>query len=335
MGSPDPHTDTTTSGHLLRDAWDGALYTFRNPTLRGLGFSIAVLNLAQGTTAIVLPLIVFDRLHGSELLVGLLFAVSGVFGCVAALASGRLDTRGMEWRLLVAPMALYPASVVLLLATGNVWLVAASMAISGLLNGPMDIALFTIRQRRTDPSLMGRAFAVSMSLNFLGFPVGSAVAGSWRPFRWRRPSCSRSWPRRWPPCWRRPRCHGRTSAPRSPAACARAQEPSTSRLAWLDSSSVRSRPRGGGPVRQCGRPAPPRRRASGLARVRRGPLGRRTRRAALGPARTCRTAATADQEATSEHVDRLQLAGPGARETMRRATLGAQAGEPFANVRRP
>ena len=111
VGSPDPHTDTTTSGHLLRDAWDGALYTCRSPTLRGLGISIAVLNLAGGTTAIVLPLIVFDRRHGSELLVGLLFAVSGVFGCVAALASGRLDTRGTEWRLLVVPMALYPVSV--------------------------------------------------------------------------------------------------------------------------------------------------------------------------------------------------------------------------------
>lgn len=177
VGSPDPHTDTTTSGHLLRDAWDGALYTWRNPTLRGLGFSIAVLNLASGTTAIVLPLIVFDRLHGSELLVGLLFAVSGVFGCVAALASGRLDTRGVEWRLLVVPMALYAPALALLLATGNIWLVAVSMALTGLLNGPMDIALFTIRQRRTDPALMGRAFAVSMSLNFLGFPIGSAIAG--------------------------------------------------------------------------------------------------------------------------------------------------------------
>ena len=124
VGSPDPHTDTTTSGHLLRDAWDGAVYTWHNPTLRGLGISIAVLNLAGGTSTIVLPLIVFDRLHGSELLVGLLFAVSGVFGCVAALASGRLDTRGVEWRLLVVPMAMYPAAMVLLLerpATSGWW----------------------------------------------------------------------------------------------------------------------------------------------------------------------------------------------------------------------
>jgi len=44
-------------------------------------------------------------------------------------------------------------------------------------SGPLDIALFTVRQRRTDPAWMGRAFAVSMSINFLGFPIGSALTG--------------------------------------------------------------------------------------------------------------------------------------------------------------
>ncbi|HET9808141.1 MAG TPA: hypothetical protein VFQ66_00500, partial [Candidatus Limnocylindria bacterium] len=35
----------------------------------------------------------------------------------------------------------------------------------------------TIRQRRTDPAWLGRAFAVSMALNFAGFPIGSAIGG--------------------------------------------------------------------------------------------------------------------------------------------------------------
>jgi predicted MFS family arabinose efflux permease len=41
----------------------------------------------------------------------------------------------------------------------------------------MDIALFTVRQRRTDPAWMGRAFSVSMAFNYVGVPVGAAVAG--------------------------------------------------------------------------------------------------------------------------------------------------------------
>jgi hypothetical protein len=48
----------------------------------------------------------------------------------------------------------------------------------GIAAGPFDIVLFTLRQRRTDPAWLGRAFAVSMALNFVGFPVGSAVAGA-------------------------------------------------------------------------------------------------------------------------------------------------------------
>jgi hypothetical protein len=51
------------------------------------------------------------------------------------------------------------------------------MAAAGLINGPLDIALFTLRQRRTDPAWMGRAFTISMNLNFAGFPIGAALAG--------------------------------------------------------------------------------------------------------------------------------------------------------------
>jgi hypothetical protein len=42
------------------------------------------------------------------------------------------------------------------------------MFITGILNGPLDIALFTLRQRRTDKAWTGRAFAISMSFNALG-----------------------------------------------------------------------------------------------------------------------------------------------------------------------
>ena len=52
-----------------------------------------------------------------------------------------------------------------------------AVALQGVINGPMDVALFTLRQRRTDPAWLGRAFAVSMSLNFLGYPIGAALGG--------------------------------------------------------------------------------------------------------------------------------------------------------------
>ena len=72
-------------------------------TLRGLGISVSVLNLAGGMTTIVVPLLVLRQLGANEALVGILFAISGVSGMVSALVFGRIDTRGREWVMLVVP----------------------------------------------------------------------------------------------------------------------------------------------------------------------------------------------------------------------------------------
>ena len=188
FGVRDPATPTTSQAPLLREAWEGVLYVWHNPTLRGLAFSISTLNIAGGVSTIAIPLIVLRQLGYSESVVGLAFAVSGITGMVSSALFGRLDTRGREWRLLVVPMALTAPAIALLLPVAGaaplgidpvigIVLVLASQAVFGLLNGPLDIALFTVRQRRTDPAIMGRAFAVSMAANFIGYPLGSAIAG--------------------------------------------------------------------------------------------------------------------------------------------------------------
>ena len=64
------------------------------------------------------------------------------------------------------------------LVSGNLLVIAVAMLVLGLATGPFDVVLFTLRQRRTDPAWLGRAFAVSMSLNFIGFPVGTALGGA-------------------------------------------------------------------------------------------------------------------------------------------------------------
>jgi len=183
LGVPDPPSPTSSRGHLLVDAWDGVVYTWRNRTLRGLGFAITLVNLTNGMTAIALPIIVINRFGLNEAVVGLVFAASGITGVVSALLFGRMDTRGREWSLLVWPTAaLAPVVALMLLAAGapvalGIALLVAESLLLGILYGPVDIALFTVRQRRTDPAWMGRAFAVSMAFNFLGVPIGAAIAG--------------------------------------------------------------------------------------------------------------------------------------------------------------
>ena len=176
VGVPDPPTETASSA-APRDAWDGVLYAWGNRTIRSLGFSITTLNIAGGIGTIAIPLIILVRLGLPTEAVGLIYAFQGVVGLVAGLFAGRLDTRGRERQLIVWPMLGFALGTALLLPSAGLVAVLAAMAVMGLVNGPMDVAMFTVRQRRTDPAWMGRAFAVSMSFNFAGFPIGSAIGG--------------------------------------------------------------------------------------------------------------------------------------------------------------
>jgi MFS family permease len=187
-GVRDPETGLDRDRPLVTSAWEGLRYTFGHPTLRGLAVSIATLTFAGGIVSIVVPLIVLDGLGGSELAVGIAFALSGLAGMASVIVFGRRDTREKEWRFVVIGMSVQiPATALLWFADGTLGAVVpivgyaavgASLLLTGLLEGPLDIGMFTMRQRRTDPAWFGRAFAISMAVNVIGFPVGAAVAGS-------------------------------------------------------------------------------------------------------------------------------------------------------------
>ncbi len=177
IGAPDPRTEVASTGNLLRDAWLGLVYTWHNRTLRALAISLSTLNLSGGVIQIVVPLLVLKRLGMGQDMVGYVFGLSGAFGVVSAFVCGRLRTEGRERRLIILPAICFIGTTAILLWPAGLLPIVACMAISGLANGPLDIALFTLRQRRTDPAWMGRAFTVSMNLNFSGFPIGAAVAG--------------------------------------------------------------------------------------------------------------------------------------------------------------
>lgn len=187
IGLRDPVSQTASTGKLMTDAMDGLRYAWSNPTIRGLGVALSSLNLGWGVMTIVVPIIVLRGLGYGEAVVGFVWAAVGVSGIVSASLFGRLDTRGREWSMLVIPMALMAPAIALALPAAGAFgpvapevglaLLVAMMLGYGVLNGSVDIALFTVRQRRTDPAWMGRAFAVSMAFNYLGFPVGAAIAG--------------------------------------------------------------------------------------------------------------------------------------------------------------
>jgi MFS family permease len=174
---PEPAVTTRSDGSVLLNAWRGLQYVVRNPSLRGLALTLTTLNLGSGLLVIALPVLVLDRLHSGPATVGLLWGAMGGGGLIAAVVAGRMSTLGRERQLIVVAILVNCVAIAILPFAGSLAIVAIAVILLGVSTGPLDIALFTLRQRRTDPAWFGRAFAVSMSVNYLGSPIGSAVAG--------------------------------------------------------------------------------------------------------------------------------------------------------------
>jgi MFS family permease len=180
---------------LVRSAWQALTYVVRNASLRGIALTLFTGNVSGGIVSIALPVLVLGRLHGQPSDVGALWVAAGVATVVAGLVVGRINTEGRE-RVVVAlgmgigalgcaALALATTSLLSAVAlrvgevtlAGSVVVLVVAMMLFGLASGPIDVGLFSLRQRRTDPLQFGRVFAVSMALNFSGFPAGSALAG--------------------------------------------------------------------------------------------------------------------------------------------------------------
>ena len=174
---PEPARAGASEGSVLVNAWRGLAYVVRNPTLRGLAATLSTLNLGSGVLYIALPVLVLDRLHGGPATVGLLWGAMGAGGLIAALLVGRFSSLGRERQMIMAGILINVAAIAMLPFAASLAVVAVAAVVLGVANGPLDIALFTLRQRRTDPAWFGRAFAVSMSLNYAGTPIGSGFAG--------------------------------------------------------------------------------------------------------------------------------------------------------------
>jgi len=163
---------------ILAEALAGLKYVLiHNPTLRGLVLVLSLMNLGFGVLLVALPVMVLQRLHGDPALVGGLWAAFGLASVPTALLSGRFDSEGRERAVMVLSDVVAGLAIIVLAFAANAWIVAAAMLVVGLATGPFDVTMFSMRQRRTDPAWYGRAFAVSMGLNWAGQPIGSAISG--------------------------------------------------------------------------------------------------------------------------------------------------------------
>jgi MFS family permease len=177
LGIREPRVIEEGREHILRSAASAVRYVVSNLTLRGIAITLTILNLGAGILIVAMPVMVLDRFHGSDAEVGLMFALQGVAGVAASLVMGRFSSLGRERRNIVAAMWVMAAGTLLMAVSPSLPIAAVGVLVIGFAVGPLDVSLFSLRQRAVDLRWMGRAIAVSMSLNFVGTPVGSALSG--------------------------------------------------------------------------------------------------------------------------------------------------------------
>src|SRR6202011_3633332 len=150
---------------LLGDAWAALRYVVRHQSLRGLAITLFVANLGFGVLPVGVPVLVLRQRHGNAATVGQVFAVFGLAGLVSGLLIGRLNTEGRERLLIAGSIAIQAPTLALLAFANSLPLVFALALVDGAIGSIINVGIFALRQRRTDPAWFGRAFAVSLSMN--------------------------------------------------------------------------------------------------------------------------------------------------------------------------
>jgi MFS family permease len=173
-----PPVTSAAGASVLGDARAAIAYVWRNRVLRMLAGTMTVFNAGGGILTVAIPFIVLRSLHDGSTMVGSLFAIMGAAGFTAGLLTGRLGTEGREKHLLAVSCMITAAAFSALAMDHGTAALVVLVAVIGMANGPLTVAMFSLRQRATEPRWFGRAFAVSMNLNFVGSPVGAAIAGA-------------------------------------------------------------------------------------------------------------------------------------------------------------
>ena len=165
---------------IWRDTASGLAMVWRDMPLRSCyAYWAVVAFFVMGPLQVALPVLASERLHGAAAL-GLLMGAHGA-GTLAGMLASSLGGAWLQRRFGATLLLLDAIVGCLLMALGQIstaWQGAALLAVTGMLGGYLQVAIFTWIQRRVAPAMLGRAMALFMGI-FLGLaPLSAAATGA-------------------------------------------------------------------------------------------------------------------------------------------------------------
>lgn len=161
---------------LRGDIREGLTYVWRNPLLRSIAVTMAVVNLFSSTALAQLVFYAKRQLSASNAQVSLLFAAGAAGVVLVSLAAGRLR-RIRLGVILVASLALNGLTVVGLGLTTTYAIAIVLWAVNSAVSVLFNISTMTLRQRIVPDRLLGRVMTVSMVLAWSVIPIGALAGG--------------------------------------------------------------------------------------------------------------------------------------------------------------
>ena len=145
--------------------------------LRATVALMVVSGLGYGCFTIGLPLWASGTLHRSPGVSGWMWAGASAGSVIGGLSYGWRRPRGSDAHHVVLFTALFGLPLLGVPLVGSLWAGIACMFVSGLFSAPFIIAMFSIRQGAVSSRLHGRIFAITVSVNAAGTPLGAFIAG--------------------------------------------------------------------------------------------------------------------------------------------------------------
>jgi MFS family permease len=156
---------------------DAVKLLLKNRVLLSTTLMFMAFNIGGGALSVWLPILSDQVFGGGPQLYGVLLGALALGEVVSALLVGGLALPLSLGTLICLAQALSGASLGLVLAGRNIWIVGVGLALFGAFSSPLTIWAQTLRMQIIPERLRGRSFALLRMLMQSGNPIGGALAG--------------------------------------------------------------------------------------------------------------------------------------------------------------
>jgi MFS family permease len=165
------------TGRYLKELGEGLSFLKRDRLLLSLAVSLAITNFLGNTLlAVILPVYV-KTTFGRATDLGVIIAASGAGMLVGAIIFGAIGHRIPRRAAWLLAFMVVPVEFWVLTLSLPLWAIVAALAISGVIAGPINPLLVTIRHERIPSQLRGRIFSTFSAIAQVGSPLGIVLAG--------------------------------------------------------------------------------------------------------------------------------------------------------------